>query len=191
RVFVSRVAPSQWQYSRIIEVEAYGTAVTSAVNVALAGNGGTASASSFAGSAYAPSGAINGERRGVNFGAGGGWNDNTLGVSPDWLQIDFNGVKSISEIDVFTLQDDYTNPQEPTEAMTFSLYGIVDFEVQYWNGSSWITVPGGSVTNNNKVWRKFAFSPISTSSIRVFVSRVAPSQWQYSRIIEVEAYTAP
>ena len=69
--------------------------------------------------------------------------------------------------------------------MTFSLYGITDFDVQYWNGSGWITVPGGSVTGNNLVWRKFTFSAISTSAIRVNVRSALNT---YSRITEIEAY---
>jgi len=77
------------------------------------------------------------------------------------------------------LQDNYSNPSEPTEAMTFSLYGVTAFDVQYWNGSSWVTVPGGSVTGNNKVWRKFTFTAITTSKIRVVTehsqARLPPS----------------
>ena len=53
---------------------------------------------------------------------------------PDTVQVNFNGTKRITEIDVYTLQDAYGTPQEPTETMTFSQYGIIDFDVQYWNG---------------------------------------------------------
>jgi hypothetical protein len=106
-------------------------------------------------------------------------------VYPDWVQIDFNGSKTISEIDVFTIQDNYSSPVEPTDAMTFSLYGITAFDVQYWNGAAWVTVPGGSVIGNNKVKSKFTFSPITTSKIRVLVNNALAS---YSRIIEIESY---
>ena len=34
-----------------------------------------------------------------------------------------------------TVQDNYANPSEPTEAMTFSAYGNTAFVVQYWNGN--------------------------------------------------------
>ncbi|HZI86981.1 MAG TPA: hypothetical protein VFD48_09110, partial [Pyrinomonadaceae bacterium] len=57
--------------------------------------------------------------------------------------------------------------------------------MQYWNGSSWVTIPGGSVTGNNKVWRKFTFSPITTSKIRVHINSV-PDSW--SRVVEVQAF---
>ena len=68
--------------------------------------------------------------------------------------------------------------------MTFSLYGLTSYDVQYWNNSTWVTVPGGSVTGNNKVWRKFTFSPITTSKIRVLTNASVDG---YSRITEVEA----
>ena len=72
--------------------------------------------------------------------------------------------------------------------MTFSLYGITDFDVQTWNGSEWVTVPGGSVNGNRKVWKKFTFPPVTTPAIRVFVRKALG---YYSRITEIEAYTAP
>jgi RHS repeat-associated protein len=157
-------------------------------NVALAANGATATASSTYGAAFAPSAVINGERKGANWGGdpatGSGWNDAT-GDFPDWVQVSFNGSKTVNEIDVFTLQDTYWNPSEPTEDMTFTQYGIVDFQVQYWNGSSWQTVPGGIVTGNNKVWRKFTFSNITTDKIRVYITNALAT---FSRVTEIEAY---
>jgi len=156
-----------------------------AVNVAASVAGATASASSTVNAGYAPSGANNGDRRGLNWGAGGGWNDGNGDIYPDWLQIDFAGNKTISEIDVFTVQDTFWAPSAPTAAMTFTQYGIRDFQVQYWNGSAWQTVPGGSVTNNTLVWRHFAFASVTTPRIRVLVSAALAG---YSRITEVEAW---
>ena len=180
-------------FSRITEVEAYGTAATTAAstNVALQGNGGTAVASSEYSSYYYPAGAaINGDRRGIGWATlgGAGWNDGTQNSWPDTLQINFNAVKTIGEIDVFTLQDAYTTPQEPTATMTFSQYGITDFDVQYWNGTAWTTVPGGSVSGNNLVWRRFTFPAVSAGGIRIVVRGALAG---YARITEVEAYTSP
>ena len=56
--------------------------------MALAANGGVASASSIHNNnpgQYGPAGAINGDRRGTNWGGGGGWNDATPNSWPDWL----------------------------------------------------------------------------------------------------------
>lgn len=154
-------------------------------NFALATNGATASASSTSSSSYPASAAINGDRKGTYWGLGGGWMDATANTYPDWIQVNFNGGKTIDEVDVFTLQDNYSNPSEPTESMTFSQYGIVDFQVQYWNGLGWVTVAGGSVTGNNKVWKKITFSQITTSKIRVNVTNALSN---YSRVTEVEAW---
>jgi RHS repeat-associated protein len=157
-------------------------------NVALSSNGGTAVASSYFSNpsygTFLPSSVNDGSRRALNNSI---WLDNTYGVFPDWIEVDFNGNKTINEIDVITQQDDYQNPVEPTLTQTFTSWGITTFEVQYWNGGSWVTVPGGSVSGNNKVWRQFTFSNIITSKIRLFVNDSADHV--YSRVVEVEAWT--
>lgn len=146
--------------------------MATATNVAASANGGTASASSTLPGYYA-SATNNGDRKGTNWISGGGWVDNTSGTFPDWLQIDFNGSQTISEIDVFTVQDNYTSPADPTEAMTFNTYGLTGYDVQYWNGSAWLTVTGGSIVGNAKVWRKISFAPVNSTKIRVLTNAAA------------------
>jgi hypothetical protein len=166
--------------------EPVGTSSSGRTNFALASNGGVASASSTYSTAYPAGGANNGDRKGVNWGSGGGWNEaGPANTFPDWLQVDFNGTQSIDEIDLFNVQDNYSNPSEPTETMTFSLYGLNGFAVQYWTGSAWADVPGGNVSGNNSVWRKITFSTISTSKIRV-LTNTSVDGW--SRLIELEAW---
>ncbi|MGI9026707.1 MAG: S8 family serine peptidase [Burkholderiaceae bacterium] len=172
-------------FSRVVEIEAYKDAAP--INAARPSNGGSVSASSVYNSGFSASGAVDGDRRGLNWESGGGWNDATANAYPDTLQVTFNATKSINEIDVFTLQDNYRSPVEPTDTMTFSLYGITDFDVQYWDGSTWVTVSGGAVSGNNKVWRKFTFTPVSTTAIRVNVRNALAG---FSRITEVEAWIA-
>jgi RHS repeat-associated protein len=158
---------------------------TGRFNVALAANGAVATASSaHTCCGFSTTGAINGNNRGP-WGNGEGWNDATPDVVPDWIQVDFAGSKTIDEINVFSLHDNYTQENTPTETQIFTLYGLLSFNVQYWNGSSWTTVPGGSVTGNNKVWRKFSFAPITTSKIRVYINQV-PDSW--SRVVEIQAF---
>jgi hypothetical protein len=101
------------------------------------------------------------------------------------LQVDFASTQSISEIDIFTLQDNFSAPVDPVLGMTFTLYGITAFQVQYWDGSTWSTVPGGNISGNNQVWRQFTFAPVATSHIRVWVTGALGN---HSRITEVEAY---
>jgi RHS repeat-associated protein len=129
---------------------------------------------------------IDGDHRGLNAGNNSNWTSNGNSL-PQWVEVAFNGSKTINQIDVFSLQDYYENPVEPTEATTFSLYGLTAFEVQYWNGSTWVTVPGGSVSGNNKVWKKITFAPITTTKIRVYITATSDN---WSRIVEVEAWSA-
>ena len=156
------------------------------LNVALGSNGSTAVASSTANSRFPAASALDGDRTGNNWGNGsGGWNDATRGVFPDNLEVDFSGSKTIDEINVFTLQNNWTTAGQPTLTTPATGEGILDFDVQYWNGAAWVTVPGGSVTGNDKAWRQFTFAPVTTTKIRVVVNN---SRNNYSRIVELEAY---
>lgn len=160
-----------------------------AVNYA---RGGTATASSiYPNGGYPVSAVIDGDRKGINWAnGGGGWNDATYDGYPDWVQVGLTGSKTINEIDVFTLQDNFNNPSDPTTNpnLTFTGYGITDFDVQYLSGSGWVNVPNGHVSNNNLVWRKFSFPNITTSDIRVVVNNAAN---HYSRVVEIEAWQQP
>jgi RHS repeat-associated protein len=71
--------------------------------------------------------------------------------------------------------------------MTFSVWGLTGYEVQYWTGTAWATVPGGAVTGNDKVWRKFTFPALTTEKIRILTNAGLA---QSSRLTEVEAYQA-
>jgi extracellular elastinolytic metalloproteinase len=153
------------------------------VNVAA---GGTATASSTAVN-FPASSTTDGDRTGVNWGMGGGWNDGTRDIYPDSLEVAFSGgSKTINEIRVYTLQDGYKSGAEPTLATTALGEGILDFEVQTWNGSAWVTVPGGTVTGNTKAITVITFPDITTDRIRVVITN---SRNHYSRIIEVEAFS--
>src|SRR5207244_8277896 len=120
-------------------------------NVALAAHGGVAAASS-AYSAADPVAAVNdNDRTRAAWGSGGGWNDATGFAYPDWVQINFSGSKTIDRVVVFTLPDSYGTAVEPSDSLTFGQYGVVDFNVQGWNGSSWVTL--ATVAGNNRVKR--------------------------------------
>jgi len=161
-------------------------------NYALTSNGGVAVASSSHSSGlYPPAATTNGDRNGASWGSpSGGWNDGTRGTYPDNLEVDFSGAaKTISEIRVYTLQNNWrNNPGEPDANTSCSGEGILDFDVQTWNGTAWVTVPGGSVTGNDKAMRVFTFSAITTTKFRVVVNN---SRNNWSRIIELEAYGTP
>ena len=120
------------------------------------------------------------------WGSGGGWNDATANAYPDDVQIDFNGSKTIDRVVVYTLQDNYSSPMEPTDTLTFSAYGVTAFTVEGWNGSGWTVL--GSVSNNNLVKRTVTFAPYSTNAIRI---RVTQGLAQFPRLVEVEAWSVP
>jgi len=176
------VTNALYGYSRIVEVEAWASSGASS-NVALAVNGGVASASSTYSGAY-PVAAINdSDRSGAAWGAGGGWNDATEGAFPDWVQVNFAGSKTIDRVVLYTLSDSYGAPGDPTDAQTFGLYGIVDFSVQAWNGSTWVTL--ATVSGNNLVKRTVSFAPTTTDRVRVNVTNAL---YGYARIVELEAW---
>ena len=135
-------------------------------------------------SRYPASATIDGDRIGADWGISGGWNDNTEGYFPDSLEFTFNGAKSISEVDVFTIQDG--SATTPTEIMTFANNGITAFDVEYWDGISWKIIPGGSISGNNLVWRKISFTAVTTNKIRLIV-RSSKSN-DFSRLVELEAF---
>jgi hypothetical protein len=124
----------------------------------------------------------------TNWGSSGGWNDNTANTYPDLLEIDFNGSKTLDEINVFTLQDNYTSPVDPTSSTVFTLYGVRDFQVQYWTGAAWQDVPGGAGNEQYQGVAAVYGCAITTTKIRVYVTNAMNG---YTRLTEVEAWGVP
>jgi hypothetical protein len=173
------------------------------INVASSKNGGRVTASSTFNTNYPASATIDDETLGVGWGKGtGGWNDATEGgmVSstypygpgyPDTLTIEFKGVRYLSEVDVFTLQDNFTFPRDPTN-LTFSTYGIVDFDVHYQApDNTWQIIQ--QVRGNYQVRRSLPLTTqVAAKAVRITVFRGAsPSPSNYSRIVEVQAWARP
>src|SRR5688500_3198057 len=111
------------------------------------------------------------------------WNDATQASDPDWIQVAFpGGRQTIDRVVVYTLHDNYAAPAEPTDTMTFTSYGVVDFTVEGWTGTSWVTL--GRVTGNNRVKRTLTFSPVAVDRVFVHVTRALGG---FSHITEIEA----
>jgi DNA/RNA endonuclease G (NUC1) len=189
-------------FSRVVEIEAFScapvvvppppptptpTPTPCPTNVALTTNGSTAVASSQYSANFPPSGAIDGEHNGNNWGAGGGWNDQTRGVFPDNIQINFNTNQTINDIDVYTLKNQPNNGSTVNDTTPATSYGITIFNVQYWTGTAWTDVPGGAVTGNTLAKRRFQFAPITTDKIRVVVTD--SGDHLFSRVVEIEAFS--
>jgi Zn-dependent metalloprotease len=171
------------------EVEATSSLVGCLVNFAHSSQGSVATASSTQVERnYSPAGAINGDVTGAGWEQGGGWNDDTRDVWPDHLEVNFNASRTIDTITVYTVQNDFNNPVQPTPTTPADVYGILDFDVQYWNGSAWVTVPGGEIRGNDKAMRTVSFANITTTRIRI---NVLNGRVHYSRIVEVEATGCP
>ena len=90
-------------------------------NIALSSVGAVASASSSTSSDYPVSAVNNNQRTGTPWGTWGGWRDATSNAYLDWVQINFSGTKTVDRVVVYTLQDNYTNPIEPTDTLTLAL----------------------------------------------------------------------
>ena len=166
--------------------------VSGGVNYALSSRGSVATASSEKTSprSYPPMSTIDGDTTGLNWESSGGWADATRDVWPDWLAVTFGGgAKTINEVWVWTLQNNYQQPVVPDENSPADVYGIEDFEVQVPDAqapSGWRTV--ATVTGNTKVLSKVVLpSPETTTAIRINVTK---GRVYYSRIVEVQAYGA-
>ena len=158
------------------------------VNVALASAGAVAFASSTFSASFPVSAINNGDRAGLNFGAGGVWKDATANAFPDWVEIDFSSAQTIDRVIVYSLQDNYTNPVDPSDTLTFTQRGLTAFDIQAWNGTAWVTV--GSVSANKLIKRTVSFTATTTSKIRVLIKAAHGGKSAYSFVTEVEAWTA-
>lgn len=143
-------------------------------NVARSSEGATATASSHYSASFPAAAVINGDRHRLQVGGAYNiWHSAAGAPKPDWVEVAFGGAKTVDEVSVFTQQDDYNNPVMPTEGQTFALYGPRRFDVQYWTGSSWATIQGGSVSGNDRVWRRLTFPAVTATKIRVLIHAAA------------------
>jgi hypothetical protein len=175
------LAPSP--FSNVVDVAVNNNCARS--NVALSA---TPSASSSHSSGSYPVGAvINGDRTGVSWGTtNGGWNDGTRAAYPDTFELTFSAPQHIDEIDVFTLPNNWQSGAPVTQDTEATAEGILDFTVEYWDGSDWVLI--NAVTGNNKAWRQFLFAPVTTTRIRVVITN---SRNNWSRLVELEAWGCP
>ena len=146
--------------------------------------------SSHSSGSYPASAVINGDTVGNTWGTStGGWNDGTRAAYPDSFEVTFAGSRIIDEIAVVTLQNNWQNAATaPNENTLATAEGIIDFTVEYWNGSAWVVIPNGSVAGNDRALRRFTFTAITTTKIRVTITN-ARNNW--SRLVEVEAWGCP
>ena len=178
-------------YARVTELEGRGTPAATVpsnlTNFAATAAGATMLASSVVTPDFAAAGAGDGELAGSRWAHGGGWNSggNPTVDAPEWLEARLAGAQSISEVDVYTVQDDFLGPVAPSDTLTFSRYGLTDFDIQTWTGMGWETIePGGHITGNRLVHTRVTFAPVATDRVRVLVRGALAG---YARVTELEA----
>ena len=95
---------------------------------------------------------------------------------------------SRSRVVVYSVQDDYFNPVEPSDTQVCASYALRDFEVQKSldNGATWTTV--ASVSGNSLCKRTLTFAPVRTDGIRILIAAAGDGT---SRAAEVEAFPRP
>jgi hypothetical protein len=160
-------------------------------NVALSSQGSTTYATSSLGTGYPTTAVNDGNRNGNVWGSGGGWSSSaspTL-LAPQIITVQFNTTRTINAIDVVTLQDNHNPSIEPTLTTAFSGtsgVGIRDFLVQYYTGSTWVTVMNGIVTGNTYVVRRFTFSQVTATHVRLWITAAVGGN--FARVVELAAY---
>lgn len=166
--------------------------LVNAVNLALKSNGLSAvRCSSYHNGQhgnYIPDSAIDGDRTGNRWSNAGGWSAEIVRDLPDWFQIDFDGKKTISEISLFNLQNNFSTASVPTLDTICTSYALSEFRAEYWDGDTWVPVPNGYRKDNNKAWVQIAFEPITTNRVRLVC--LADQRGDNSRIVEFEVYEA-
>jgi hypothetical protein len=105
------------------------------------------------------------------------------------VQINFSGNKTIDRVVVFSVQEELNHfgGIDPSDTDTCSVYVVVDFTVEGWDGNNWVTL--AAVSDNDLCKRTVTFAPFTTDQIRIDVS-VTGGGWSWTRIAEVEAWEA-
>jgi hypothetical protein len=102
--------------------------------------------------------------------------------SPHWIEIHLQENHEIDEIRFWTgSHQDYSGNYH------FNTAGALDkYRLQYWDGSSYRTIPGGDVTagGNSRAAVRHTFSPLTTSKVRLFMP--APYSTSQIRLYEIE-----
>jgi hypothetical protein len=112
---------------------------------------------------YSPAKAIDGNK--ANF---AGWSS-ASGV-PQWLLLDFGSAKTFNRVVLNTTTG----------------YLLKDYDVQYWNGSTYVT----SAQVRNNTFKEVTTTFTSVTSSRIRINCLAGDQWGLARIDELEVYNA-
>ncbi|MFB5268701.1 discoidin domain-containing protein [Paenibacillus enshidis] len=111
---------------------------------------------------------INDGDRNTTVGGAYSWANDNRTPLPQYVTVEMLKAASINRIDLYTSAE----------------YPLADYDLEYWNGSAWISLV--KVTANTETYRTHSFAGVQTSKVRV-VARKGPShQLGYVRINELE-----
>lgn len=127
---------------------------------------------------FRPCGGVDGDRDSAGWAARRtGWNDATSRVFPDTYGVQFAEPLIVGRVDLYTL-DSPTNPATRD--------GLRDWDVQVRVDGVWQTV--AQVRGNTAGMVSSTFPPVTADAVQVVT--LASNDGNYSRIIELEAYSA-
>ncbi|HEX6514341.1 MAG TPA: hypothetical protein VF049_02115 [Nocardioidaceae bacterium] len=110
-------------------------------------------------------------------GGAGGWNDDTANTFPDTVTAAWTHPVSLARVRVFTLD---------SAAFPASAWGVRDYDVLARVGGTWQKV--AEVRGNTSGMVESRFAAVSADQLRISV--LASNSGDYSRLLEVEAYTS-
>ncbi len=113
---------------------------------------------------------INDGDRNTALGESYSWANNRNSSLPQYVVLDLPASSSIQRIDLYTTKG----------------YVLANYDLQYWNGSSWVNLV--QITGNQETTRSHTFTAVNTSKVRVVASRGPSHQPTYVRINELEIY---
>jgi hypothetical protein len=98
------------------------------------------------------------------------WTNDYGAAMPQWLELQWGRVITVSRIDLYTSQG----------------YPISDYDIEYWNGTDW--VKAASIRSNIALSRSDPITPVQTFRLRVLTFAGPAHQAGYTRINELEVY---
>ncbi len=118
---------------------------------------------------YSPA-RINDGNRSTTLGGFTSWSNNGGVAMPQWVELQWGQVHTVSRVDLYTSDG----------------YPIRDYDIQSWNGTSWVTI--NVVRGNTALFRTHTFTPVQTFRLRVLAYSGPSHQTGYARVNELEVY---
>ncbi len=151
------------------------------MNWALAANAARATASS-QDPRYPAGGAIDGVRDDTGWGRVHGWASRAGQSLPQWLQVDFGQMRTVTQVVVISYQHE-ASPETATK------WGVIEYQIQAWDAevADWKTVVTRSSGRAGKVRVHDLARPVHTAKLRIKVTRVASRDGRV-RLLQLEAW---